>query len=89
MRVFLDTRFTIQDVRYAGLFAIIANEEHAHKLQNNLADGLVLIRYDPADPNTSLIVAAYDPRFEGLVATQNPEWLDQAPAFPLMNLVRR
>jgi hypothetical protein len=81
--------FTIQGVRYAGLFAIIASEEHGHKLQDSLAGGSILVRDDPSDPNTSFIADAYDPRFGGLVATQNPEWLDQAPAFPLVDVIRR
>jgi hypothetical protein len=72
---FFGYAFTIQGVRYAGLFAIIAKEEHGHKLQASLADGSILVHYDPP--------------FEGLVATQSPEWIDQAPAFPLIDLIRK
>jgi hypothetical protein len=86
---FFGYAFTIQGVRYAGLFAIIAKEEHGHKLQASLADGSILVHYDPSDPNTSFITNAYDPPFEGLVATQSPEWIDQAPAFPLIDLIRK
>jgi hypothetical protein len=86
---FFGYAFMIQGVRYAGLFAIITNEEHGHRLQASLADGSILVRYDPSDANTSFIADAYDPRFEGLVATQDPEWLGQAPAFPLVDLTRR
>ena len=68
--------FVLNGARYSGLFALIANEEHAAALQNKLARENILVRYKPSNPNVSFLADIYDFRFEGLTATQNPQWLD-------------
>jgi hypothetical protein len=71
--------FEIQGIRYVGSFVLIGNEEHAQALQKNLAGLVMKVRYNPTDPNVSVIVDPYDSRFEGLAGRQNPDWLGQAP----------
>jgi hypothetical protein len=68
--------FALNGARYAGLFALICNEEHGQNLQNKLAGESVFVRYNPSNPNISFLADIYDSRFEGLTATQNPKWLD-------------
>jgi Protein of unknown function (DUF3592) len=86
---FLKYAFEVQDEGYAGLFALIGDEEHAVALQDRLADASLTVRYNPRDPNISFVADPYDSRFEGLTATQNPIWLDQAPPFQITNAIRR
>jgi hypothetical protein len=61
---------------------------HARKLSDDLPGGTIQIRYNPADPNVSYLVDCNDSRFEGLAATQNPEWLGQSPEFDLQDAAR-
>ena len=69
--------FALNGTTHAGLFALIGNEEHGQNLQNKLAGKDILVRYNPSDPNVSFLADIYDLRFEGLKATQNPQWLDK------------
>ena len=39
-------------------------------------------------PGTSLLVDYKDAHFGGLLASQDPDWLDQAPAFDLQDAHR-
>jgi len=68
--------FVLSGARYTGLFALIGNEEHAAALQNKLDGENILVRYNPSNPNVSFLADIHDSRFEGLTATQNPQWLD-------------
>jgi hypothetical protein len=73
---FFGYAFALNGARYVGLFALIGNEEHGQNLQNKLAGKEILVRYNPGNPNVSFVGDIYDSRFEGLTATQNPQWLD-------------
>jgi hypothetical protein len=77
---FLGYTFVVQDVRYSGHFAVISSEERSRNLQDKLTGATLGIRYSPTDPSRSIVADPYDPLFEGLTVTQNPEWLDQAPS---------
>jgi hypothetical protein len=85
---FMGYAYIVQGVRYAGFFALYGDESQTCKLQDGLTGAHVQIRYNPSDPNVSYLVDYKDPRFDGLAATQNPEWLEQSPAFDLQDAVR-
>jgi hypothetical protein len=85
---FVGYAYIVQGVRYAGFFALYGDGSQVHKLQESLTGALVQIRYDPSDPNVSYLADHKDSRFDGLAVTQNPEWLDQSPAFDLQDAVR-
>ena len=75
-------------MRYGGFFALYGDEIHVSEMSGRLAGGSILIRYDPSDPGVSYLADYNDPRFDGLTATQNPEWLDQSPVFDLQDVIR-
>lgn len=85
---FVRYTYLVQGVRYAGFFALYDDDSHVRKLSDGLSGDTVQIRYKPSDPNISFLVDCNDSRFEGLAATQNPEWLEQSPAFDLQDAVR-
>ena len=85
---FVEYAYIVQGVRYAGFFALYDHDSHVRKLSERLSGDTVQIRYKPSDPNVSFLVDCNDSRFEGLAATQNPEWLEQSPAFDLQDAVR-
>jgi glyoxylase-like metal-dependent hydrolase (beta-lactamase superfamily II) len=66
--------YTISGDNHLGFFAVICGKERAQELQDTLK-GSIDIRYNPKDPKFSYLVDLYDPRFGGIAATQNPEWL--------------
>jgi hypothetical protein len=65
-----------------------SNEATVQTLHKCLSGASIQIWYNPSDPNTSFLVNYSDFRFEELKATQNPEWLNQAPAFDLQDAIR-
>ncbi len=69
--------FEVGGITYSGIFAILTNEEQAKRLQNSLADSVIRIRYNPADPDNSVLEDIHDPQFEGLTGMQDPLWLDE------------
>ena len=85
---FMGYAYLVQGVRYAGFFALYGDDSKVRRLHDGLAGGAIQIRYNPSDPNVSLLVDYTDQRFDGLAATQNPEWLDQSPPFDLQDAVR-
>ena len=85
---FVGYAYIVQGVQYAGFFALYDDDSHVRKLSDGLSGDTVQIRYNPSDPNVSFLVDRNDSRFEGLAATQNPEWLEQSPAFDLQDAVR-
>jgi hypothetical protein len=85
---FLGYAYNVQGVRYGGYFALYGGEAIVQKLHKGLAGASIQIRYNPSDPNTSFLLNYSDFRFEGLKATQSPEWLNQAPAFDLQDAIR-
>ncbi len=85
---FIGYTFKVQEERYAGYFVLVGNEEALEKLNKNLSGGSLQIRYDPSDPNVSLLLDYHDFLFAGLTASQDPAWLSQAPSFDLQDLIR-
>jgi hypothetical protein len=76
--------FAVQGVEYIGTFLASWNgEEGAEELAKSLLDAKIAIRYKPADPTISVIDNFDDLRFRGGIASQNPDWLSQAPTFRL------
>jgi hypothetical protein len=67
--------YTANGGNHTGVFAVICGENHAQELQGTL-NGDIDVRYNPRDPKVSFLSNQYDPRFGGIAATQNPEWLD-------------
>jgi hypothetical protein len=57
-------------------------------VQSNLAGVAIEVRFSPSDPSVSYLVDLRDTRFGGLAATQNPEWLSQAPEFHIGDAIR-
>ncbi|HKN26291.1 MAG TPA: hypothetical protein VJX72_15690 [Candidatus Acidoferrum sp.] len=80
---FLGYAYLVEGTRRAGFFALYGEEGKVDEVQKRLASSPLDIRYDPSNPDLSCMIDFYDSRFEGLAATQNPQWLDQAPAFDL------
>jgi hypothetical protein len=85
---FIGYAYIVQGMRYAGFFALYGNDSKVRRLHADLAGGAIQIRYHLSDPNVSLLVDYTDQRFDGLAATQNPDWLDQSPPFDLQDAVR-
>jgi hypothetical protein len=85
---FMGYAFMVQSVRYGGFFALYGDEATVQKLHDDLAGAPLQIRYRPSDPNISFLLDYKDLRFEGLKATQSPEWMNQAPAFDLQDTMR-
>ena len=87
--VFLGYSFVVQGNRYAGIFALYGSEDLVRSVQGGLAGGALDVRFNPSDPSVSYLVDLCDTRFGGLTATQNPEWLDQAPPFSIGDALQR
>jgi hypothetical protein len=59
--------------RYSGLFALRAeHEDTAHMLQKQAASTKVKVRYNPENPDISVLE---DDQILGRKITQNPHWL--------------
>ncbi|MGB8323245.1 MAG: hypothetical protein WCE52_09820 [Candidatus Acidiferrum sp.] len=86
---FLGYSFFVQGARYAGIFAVYGAEDLVRTIQSGLAGASIDVRFSPSDPNVSYLVDLHDVRFGGLSATQNPEWLDQAPAFSIGDALQK
>jgi Protein of unknown function (DUF3592) len=85
---FIGYAFKVQGERYGAYFVLVGNENTLHKVNEDLTGTILQIHYDPSDPNTSLLVDYRDFRFAGLTASQDPDWLRQAPAFDLQDAIR-
>ena len=77
---FLGYAFSVAGVRYAGLFVLYGEETKVQQVARRLVGQPVQVRYDPARPDTSLLADYEDSRFQGLTASQRPDFLDEAPA---------
>ena len=65
--------FRANESRYAGFFALEAdNEEMAETLQKQANGTTVTVRYNSQDPDVSLLE---DERISGRKTIQNPHWL--------------
>ena len=65
--------FPANGSRYAGFFAVEANnEEEADALQKEATGTGVTVRYDPENPDVSILE---DGTILGRRVTQNPHWL--------------
>jgi hypothetical protein len=77
---FFDYNFELDGIRHFGSFVILCGtRERAEEIVPKLKHLNLPVRYDPKDPDTSLLVDYYDLRFGGEVAIQNPECMNQAP----------
>ena len=85
---FVGYAFKVQEQRFGGYFVVIGKESALEELPKNLQGCSLQVRYHPSDPTTSLLVDYKDARFGGLLASQDPDWLDQAPAFDLQDALR-
>jgi hypothetical protein len=86
---FFGYRFSVKDATYTGLFALYGRGDDVEKVHKNFPCESIRIRYNPANPSVSYLVALRDPRFEGLAPTQNPVHLANAPSFDLQDLIRQ
>ncbi len=85
---FMGYAFKVEGERYGAYFVVVGNEVTLRRLNENLAGSSIQVSYNPSDPNTSLLVDYKDFRFEGLTASQDPDWLNQAPTFDLQDAIR-
>lgn len=85
---FIGYAFKVQGERYGAYFVLVGNKDTLQKIRESLAGTPLQIRYNPSDPNVSLLVDYKDSRFEGLKASQDPDWLNQAPPFDLQDAIR-
>jgi hypothetical protein len=86
---FLGYSFQVAGMRYAGFFVIFCDQDKSRQLQKELPGATVQVRYKQSDPNISYLADRQDPRFGWQGASQNPEYLNQAPAFDLEDAVRK
>jgi hypothetical protein len=85
---FMGYVFKVQGERYGAYFVLVGNKDTLQKIHESLAGEPLQIRYNPSDPNVSLLVDYKDLRFEGLKASQDPDWLNQAPTIDLQDAIR-
>lgn len=72
-RCVLGYAFRANESRYAGFFVVEAqDEETAQTLQKQAKGTSVTVRYNPLDPDVSLLD---DERILGRRITQNPHWI--------------
>jgi hypothetical protein len=72
-RSVLGYAFRANESRYAGFFALEAEDEETAQLLQKKANGTrVKVRYNPENPDVSLLE---DERIFGRKMTQNPHWL--------------
>jgi len=77
------------ETRYAGSFVIFCDHDKSAQLQKELPGATLKVRYKLSDSNVSYLADRQDPRFGWQGASQNPEYLNQAPAFDLEGAVRK
>ena len=85
---FVGYAFKFQEQSFGGYFVVVGEKSALEDLSKNLQGRSLQVRYNPSDPSTSLLVDYKDPRFGGLLASQDPDWLDQAPSFDLQDALR-
>jgi hypothetical protein len=86
---FLGYSFQVAETRYAGFFVIFCDHDKSAQLQKGLPGATLQVRYKLSDPNVSYLADRQDPRFGWQGASQNPEYLNQAPAFDLEDALRK
>jgi len=86
---FFGYRFTMDNVPRVGIIAVPISEEGSKTLQERLAGERINVKYDPRNPDISCLVDKYDFRFNGGVATQQPDVLDCAPEFHISDAAKR
>ncbi len=85
---FVGYGFKVQEERFGGYFVLTGKEDSLEELRKNLRGISLQVRYDPSDPNISLLSDYRDTRFAGLKASQDPRWLNQAPPPDLEDALR-
>jgi hypothetical protein len=84
---FIGYTFHVNGSLYTGLFALYGSSDDVDRVHKNFFSGSIRIRYNPANPSVSYLNELSDTRFEGLVPTQNPQHLAQAPSFDLGDVI--
>ena len=85
---FVGYAYNVEGARYAGFFVLCGDETQVQAVADRLVGSTLQVRYDPAHPDTSFLLDYDDFRFQGLKASQNPDWLEQSPAFDLQDAMR-
>jgi hypothetical protein len=86
---FIGYVFSVNGAGYAGMFALYGSRDNVERVHKSFPSGLIRVQYDPANPSVSSLADLRDPRFDCLVATQNPAHLSNAPSFDLQDLIRQ
>jgi hypothetical protein len=85
---FVGYAYNVAGARYAAFFVLCGDETEVQAVADRLVGSTVQVRYDPAHPDTSFLLDYEDFRFQGLKASQNPDWLEQSPALDLQDAIR-
>ncbi len=82
---FLRYTFVVAGSHHAGFFILYGA---GAELRNQIVGKTLEIRYRPQSPDISFVADFHDSIFQGHQITQDPEWLDQAPAADLADSLR-
>jgi hypothetical protein len=85
---FIGYAFKVEGLRYGAYFVLVGKADFLEKVNKELTGASLQVRYDPSNPTSSLLIDYKDFRFAGLRASQDPDWLNQAPAFDLQDAIR-
>jgi len=82
--------FQANGQRYGGIFAFITdNLHHANELQRQLDGRTIPVRYNPRNPDDSVLASPATITADGLEATQDPRWLDEARSLDLLRIPKQ
>jgi len=76
---FFGYAYEVQGTKYVSFFAIMSNQTDLDRFQQKLSGQHIQIRFNPSHPEISFLKNLRDPLFEGYAATQDPNWISQAP----------
>ncbi len=77
--LFVDYGFEFNGNRYGGVFVLYGANVAMNSASHSLVGVHIAVRYDPANPNISLLANPADTNFFGLTSSQFPMWLQSAP----------
>lgn len=76
---FIGYVYKVGEIRHKGSFAIAGDSGQVAHLIESLPGKIVKVRYDPARPEASMLDDPHDAVFGGLLVSQQPEHLMDAP----------
>jgi hypothetical protein len=76
---FFGYTYEARGAKYVGFFAIMSEQVDLDRLQKKLSGQNIQIRFNPSHRETSFLENLRDPLFEGYIATQDANWISQAP----------